>query len=68
MLFGGSNHVEKGGNLLHVQDVHHARLGSGSMSAGEYGRDSAGDRAVELRGVGAGKNREMGEEIREIRG
>lgn len=24
VLFGGSNHVEKGGNLLHVDDAHHA--------------------------------------------
>jgi hypothetical protein len=26
-LFGGSNHVEKGGDLLHVEDVHHAQVG-----------------------------------------
>ncbi len=25
-LFGGSNHVEKGGDLLHVEDAHHAQL------------------------------------------
>lgn len=26
-LFGGSNHVEKGGDLLHVEDARHANLG-----------------------------------------
>jgi hypothetical protein len=26
-LFGGSNHVEKGGDLLHVEDTHHAHVG-----------------------------------------
>jgi hypothetical protein len=26
-LFGGSNHVEKGGDLLHVEDAHHANVG-----------------------------------------
>jgi len=27
VLFGGSNHVEKGGDLLHVEDTHHANVG-----------------------------------------
>ena len=27
VLFGGSNHVEKGGDLLHIEDAHHADLG-----------------------------------------
>ena len=27
VLFGGSNHVEKGGDLLHVEDAHHANIG-----------------------------------------
>ncbi|KAH8808236.1 general substrate transporter [Xylogone sp. PMI_703] len=27
VLFGGSNHVEKGGDLLHVEDAHHAHVG-----------------------------------------
>jgi len=27
VLFGGANHVEKGGDLLHVEDVHHAHVG-----------------------------------------
>ena len=26
VLFGGSNHMEKGGDLLHVEDAHHADL------------------------------------------
>jgi len=27
VLFGGANHTEKGGDLLHVEDAHHAQLG-----------------------------------------
>lgn len=27
VLFGGSNHVEKGGDLLNVEDTHHANVG-----------------------------------------
>ena len=27
-LFGGANHVEKGGDLLHVEDARHARHAS----------------------------------------
>jgi len=27
VLFGGANHVEKGGDLLHVEDTHHAHVG-----------------------------------------
>jgi hypothetical protein len=27
VLFGGSNHVEKGGDLLQVEDTHHANFG-----------------------------------------
>jgi len=27
VIFGGSNHVEKGGDLLHVEDAHHAHVG-----------------------------------------
>jgi len=26
VLFGGSNHIEKGGNLLHVENAHHANI------------------------------------------
>lgn len=26
-LFGGSNHVQKGADLLHVEDAHHATVG-----------------------------------------
>lgn len=27
VLFGGANHIEKGGNLLHIEDAHHAHVG-----------------------------------------
>jgi hypothetical protein len=27
VLFGGANHAEKGGDLLHVEDAHHAHIG-----------------------------------------
>ncbi|KUJ07324.1 major facilitator superfamily transporter sugar [Mollisia scopiformis] len=27
VLFGGANHTEKGGDLLHVEDAHHAHIG-----------------------------------------
>jgi hypothetical protein len=27
ILFGGSNHVEKGADILHVEDAHHAHIG-----------------------------------------
>lgn len=27
VLFGGANHTEKGGDLLHVEDAHHAHPG-----------------------------------------
>jgi hypothetical protein len=37
-LFGGSNHVEKGGDLLHVEDAHHAHMGVDNMHGhGNYG-------------------------------
>lgn len=26
-LFGGVNHVEKGGDILHIEDAHHANVG-----------------------------------------
>lgn len=26
VLFGGQNHIEKGGDLLHVEDPHHVHL------------------------------------------
>ena len=29
-LFGGQNHVEKGGDLLQVEDARHASVGGGS--------------------------------------
>lgn len=30
-LFGGANHVEKGGDMLHVEDVHHAHIGQDNV-------------------------------------
>jgi hypothetical protein len=27
VIFGGANHTEKGGDLLHVEDAHRAHLG-----------------------------------------
>jgi len=39
VLFGGTNHVEKGGDLLHVEDAHHAKLGTDNMS----NRNDTGD-------------------------
>lgn len=63
MLFGGSNHVEKGGNLLNVPGSHHVDLGSDSMV-------SAGGHAVQMGGKSAGAEvRELNEEeIREMKG
>jgi hypothetical protein len=34
VLFGGANHVEKGGEFLHVEDTHHAHIDH---------KDSSGD-------------------------
>lgn len=31
VLFGGANHTEKGGDLLHVEDPHHAHAGDNSI-------------------------------------
>lgn len=31
VLFGGANHTEKGGDLLHVEDAHHAHLGQDNV-------------------------------------
>lgn len=28
-LFGGNNHVEKGGDIIAVEDAHHATVGYG---------------------------------------
>lgn len=56
VLFGGQNHVEKGGDLLHVEDVHHVSLGhnvndvstSGAedVYAGEKGQTTATARST----------------------
>ncbi|KAI9713877.1 MAG: hypothetical protein M1820_000607 [Bogoriella megaspora] len=37
VLFGGSNHVEKGGDLLGVEDAHHAIVAADHAGAGEKG-------------------------------
>jgi hypothetical protein len=34
VLFGGANHIEKGGDLLHVEDAHHAHVGVDNNIAG----------------------------------
>lgn len=34
-LFGGSNHVEKGADLLHVEDAHHAHVGFDNVERSE---------------------------------
>ena len=36
VLFGGQNHTEKGGDLLNVDDPHHANIGVDNL----YGVDS----------------------------
>jgi hypothetical protein len=33
VLFGGANHTEKGGDLLHVEDAHHAHIGVDNVVA-----------------------------------
>ena len=35
VLFGGANHIEKGGSLLQVEDSHHAHVGVDNKIAGE---------------------------------
>jgi len=32
-LFGGANHVEKGANILHVEDAHHVHIGGDHQEA-----------------------------------
>lgn len=31
VLFGGANHTEKGGDLLHIEDPHHAHAGDNTI-------------------------------------
>lgn len=31
VLFGGQNHVEKGGDLMQVEDAHHVHMGATSV-------------------------------------
>lgn len=45
VLFGGNNHVEKGGDLLHIEDAHHANVGIDNI-----------DRNVESEGTELGEN------------
>jgi hypothetical protein len=35
VLFGGANHIEKGGDLLHVEDAHHAHVGVDNTAGAE---------------------------------
>ncbi|EHK96682.1 putative quinate permease [Glarea lozoyensis 74030] len=35
VLFGGANHTEKGGDLLHVEDAHHAHIGVDNVAGHE---------------------------------
>jgi hypothetical protein len=37
VLFGGQNHIEKGGDLLNVEDPHHAHVRGLDMSGREKG-------------------------------
>ena len=46
VLFGGSNHVEKGGDLLGVEDSHHAH-GENDVSIAELEKNAAGTERVE---------------------
>lgn len=32
VLFGGANHIEKGGDLLNIEDTHHAHIGIDNMN------------------------------------
>ena len=34
VLFGGQNHAEKGGDLLNVEDPHHAHIGVDNVTGG----------------------------------
>lgn len=38
VLFGGSNHVEKGGNMLQVDDAHHAEVRVDNVHVGRHTR------------------------------
>ena len=35
VLFGGANHTVKGGDLLHVEDPHHAHIGVDNVTNGD---------------------------------
>jgi hypothetical protein len=55
-LFGGSNHVEKGGDILHVKNVRHANY----QSSDEIGKD-----VIEYPSVDADADNGAIEELRE---
>lgn len=51
-LFGGTNHVEKGGDMLHVENVHQAQIQHGNVVSEDAGELSLvgvtiNDRVVE---------------------
>lgn len=47
VLFGGSNHVEKGGDLLGVEDAHHTEVGADQ--AGSVDHKAATNRVEEVK-------------------
>ncbi|PQE25761.1 sugar transporter protein [Rutstroemia sp. NJR-2017a BBW] len=53
VLFGGSNHVEKGGDLLNVYDVHHATVGIDNIESVRM------DDGLAKNGVYGERNREV---------
>jgi hypothetical protein len=52
ILFGGSNHVEKGADLLHVEDAHHANVGVDNV-----GVDNVGDISTNLDTIVVAENK-----------
>lgn len=49
VLFGGSNHVEKGGDLLHVEDAHHANIGIDNVNLGDINVVTEAPQSVEIK-------------------
>ena len=47
VLFGGNNHFEKGGDLLHIEDVHHTNVGPGSDKTDGHARVDIIDEAAQ---------------------
>lgn len=52
VLFGGSNHVEKGGDLLQVEDAHHAA----DVGAAREERRRAGEEGIAFEEKGANEH------------